>query len=555
MKIRKLCIFLGLGVLLMGCNGNENTIDLKITSEDKVTPTDTNLDYVDYGDNSNLNFKYDTTKWYRNDLKLHLPDPCIYEEDGIYYIYGTTDRTGAQTIDCYTTTDFTNYKIYQDVFKPKSNEWGQSSLFAPEIYKINGKYYMYFCAKNGKDGVNTGLMVATCDTPNGKFELYVGNDADGNLVDSTKGATIRDKFRPNIGILDQTLLIDGDDIYMYYSIYDSGIMQYIVGVKMKDPVTPDWETYKILLRPGSLTADDEFSKTLTWECYQNFKVAEGPQVTKTPEGKYMMSYSVNHYPDVYYSVCYAMSDTPLGTYVKPYDKNTDWSNLLFGYAGTKVGTVYEQWQGFMGGTGHHFIFKSGDQYMIAYHAFANRMNIDGGRAVAIDYLYFDENGNPYVHGPSYSIQPLPEAISGYKNISLDATIAGENVKNVGRLNDNFIVEHYQLKQEQNKEASFGAGKSFIKLKFDKSYEVGGIAIYNSAQYEKIIQNISFIKLGNDNNIIDGKFLKSYINHQTEFVFPDSAFNFTFDNVETEEIVIGFESDEEFQLNEIVILGQ
>ena len=88
---------------------------------------------------------------------------------------------------------------------------------------------------------------------------------------------------------------------MYYSVYDTGNMQYIVGFKMLDPVTPDLSTYKILLRPGELSPTTTRTNILDWECMKSFKVAEGPIVMKSPKnGKYYMTYSVNHYPDRFY---------------------------------------------------------------------------------------------------------------------------------------------------------------------------------------------------------------------------------------------------------------
>jgi hypothetical protein len=336
-------------------------------------------------------------------------------------------------------------------------------------------------------------------------------------------------------------------------------MQYIVGVKMKDPVTPDWDTHKVVIRPGSLKAEDKFNIQLSWEAIKNFRVAEGPQVTKTPAGKYMISYSVNHYPDIFYSVCYAMADEPLGDYVKPYEKGGSWTNLLFGYAGTGTGTTAEQWAGFAGGTAHHFIFKSGDQYMIAYHALTARQAVDGhpGRAVGVDYLFFDEEGNPYVHGPSYSVQPLPEAMSGYKNVALNAKFTTENIEYPERLNDNYIVEHYHLPQEQNKEATIKSGKSYIKVTLDKEYAVGGLAIYNSAYYDFYISDISFIKLGGEgNNILDSSFSTGYVNDNKEFVFPCSSFTYNLnDEVVTNEIIIEIDAGFDGRLNEIMILGR
>lgn len=555
MKVNRfIFLFSIIGAFLLGSCNKAPTIP----SEDKIAPTETSLEYTDYGASNELKFELNSSKWYRNDLELGLPDPCIVYEDGTYYIFGTTDRTGAKSFDCYSTTDFSSYKYYKDIYAPTDTTWGNGSLFAPEIVKIDDLYYMYYNASH-YDGVETeksGIMIAVSENITGPYRDYVGEDANGNPLDNSKGPIIRDINASNYGILDVTTLFDGDDMYLYWSVYEVNIMQYIVGVKMIDPVTPDWSTYQVLIRPGAINANDRYDTTLSWEAYKGFRVAEGPQVTKIKDGRYMISYSVNHYPDKYYTVCYAIGDNPLGPFEKPYVEGENWSNILFGYAGLQNGTVFDQWAGFTGGCGHHYIFKVGDQYMIAYHAFKNRNDISSGRCVAIDYLFFDEEGNPYVHGPSYSAMPLPEATSGYKNIALNAKVIAEGTETPDRLNDNYIVEHYNLAQEANKEADFKGGQyCYIQIQFDKEYTIGGLAIFNSAYYEKVLYSIDFINFGNSNAILNSSYNRQYVEDAKEFAFPCGNFAYDFDDIKTNKITIGINSAYDFSLNEIIVLGK
>lgn len=529
-----------------------------ISDNDRVKPTNTELEYTDYGNQGNED--WDQTKWYKNELKdLPLPDPAVLEDDGVYYIYGTTDRSAARTFDCFSTTDFNNFTLHSNIYAPSSNSYTKESLFAPEVYKIDGKYYLYYSGKKNGES-KSGINVLVSDSPKGPFIEYKGVNALGETVDYTSTCMIFDtKSGKNLSILDQTLLVDDDSLYMYYSVYDSGVMQYIVGFEMLDPVTPNLDTYKILLRPGELNPKTTNTNILYWETMKNFKVAEGPNMLKSPiNGKYYMTYSVNHYPDRYYTVCYAVSDTPLGDYEKPYEKDGYWTNLFFGYAGSNGGTVYDQWEGFQSGTAHHFIFKAGDEYMIAYHAHKNRKDSTSGRMVAFDHVYFDKDGVPYCQGPSTSLQPLPSSISDYKNVApLAENIAVENVDNTDYINDEYVVEHYNLAQEANKEVILNSGKSYIKIKLDKKYKVGGIQVVNSAFYDKMVESIDFIKLGNNKNIIDGMFDgDNYVDLAKEFIYPDSNFTFDFDDVETDEITIGFTSSgSPTQINEIKVFGR
>lgn len=563
MKKRKIISASLLLVLLVGCgvqNPSNSSGSKEVALADQEKPTSTNLEYDDY--NLGTKADFDTSKWYRNDLKsMPLPDPDVIEVGDTYYIYGTTDRTGSKTFDCYETEDFNTFKIHMNIEETPSDYWGTKTMFAPEVYYYNNLYWLYYSDNSKETGLRY-INVMTSESPSGPFKPYKGKNAHNEDVDASKVPLFRHNDSLALSALDQTLLFDDDgSIYMYYSIYDTGIMQYIIGVEMLDPVTADWDTYKILIRPGELTPKTTNSNMLIWEAYSGFKVAEGPYMLKSPNGLYYLTYSVNHYDDRYYTVCYAYSDEPLGDYTKPYDKDGNWTNLLFGYAGGMAHTtVFDQWDGFMSGTGHHCFFKSGDQWMIGYHAHKDRHGKvdanDGfaGRMFAMDYLYFDENGVPYTEGPTYSVQPLPSKISGYSNIALGATVKSNNVDNPERINDNFIVEHYNLPQEQNKEVTLKPGRSYIEIDFGKDFHIGGISIYNSAFYDYYLSEIEFINFFNGNAILDASFPTSYVNNEYEFVFPTSAFVFDFQDIIASRVVIGFNTNTEARLNEIKVFG-
>lgn len=534
----------------------------EVAEEDQVRPASTNLKYTDYG-LMGEHPDFDQSKWYRNDLKsVPLPDPYVLEVDGTYYIYGTTDRTGSKTLDCYETTDFNTFRLHMNIDYQDPNSWGKKTMFAPEVMRFDDTFYLYY-SDISKVNNRRYIHVMTSDSPTGPFQEYQGENYYGEYIDGLAAPFFTHNDSLGLDVLDQTVFVDDDgQMYMYYSVYDTGIMQYIVGFEMLDPVTPDFETYKILVRPGEKTPATTSLNSLIWESYTSFKVAEGPFMLKSPvNGKYYLTYSVNHYPNRYYTVCYAVSDEPLGDYTKPYSteqKNNKetWTNLLFGYAGGMAGTtVFDQWEGFMSGTAHHCFFKVGDQYMIGYHAHTNRKDDTSGRMFAMDYLFFDDEGVPYCHGPTYSLQPLPEGISGYRNIAPDAAVRSTNVEHPERINDNYITEHYNLIQEQDREVTLKAGKSFIELDFDREYTIGGINIYNSAFYDQMLGDIDFINFFNGNVLYnEGGFLIDYVNEEKEFIFPGSAFTFDFDDIKATRVVIGFNTTSDVQLNEIKILG-
>ena len=528
----------------------------EISDEDKIYPSASEVVYNDYFDTT----EYDYSKYFYNENhSLNMPDPFVLVEDDVYYIYGTTDRLDSNGVDCYSTTDFHTYTCYKNIYDLGSG-WAKGAIFAIEVYKLDDKYYMYYSA-NDSEG-RRALNVAVSDSPTGLFTDYVGKDSEGNDIDlkNNKWLTDPSGYSP----LDQTLLVDNGNLYLYYSVYHNGYEQYIVGMNMSDPVTYDMFTRKVLVRPGKddpNLPDNEITLKYDWEIMRSFWVAEGPCVIKSPiNNKYYLTYTVNAYDEKAYTVCYAVSDTPLGDYHKPYNSKRNWSNLFFGYAGlsSKTNKTYKQWAGFHAGTGHHSIFKTGDDYMIVYHGWKNRGNPDkfDGRDTFIDRVYFDKEGTPYTVGPTYSPQPLPKAISGYENIALKAEIKSENIDNVGALIDNYVVEHYQLKGEDVKEATLNKGTSYIKLVFDKEYSIGGFLIYNSAFYSKVVSNIDYVNFNNGNAIFDCYYPEEAINDETEFIYPSSAFAFDFpEDIKASEMIIRINSSEAVRLNEIYVMGR
>jgi len=547
-----LCGFILLA--LVSCQSNPSS---GLTEADKARPEPSEVLYNDYRDTDD----YDYSKYFYNkNYNLNLPDPFVIEEDGVYYIYGTTDRVGSNGVDCYSTTDFHTFTRHMNIYNLGSG-WVKGGIFAVEVYKFNDMYYMYYSAND--ENSSRALNVAVSSSPTGTFNDYVGVDANGNNINLKQNKWLVDPsgYAP----LDQTLLVDDDgSLYLYYSVYHSGYEQYIVGMNMLDPVTYDMSSRKVLVRPGKdspTLPDNDITLKYTWEIMRGFWVAEGPCVIKSPiNHKYYLTYTVNAYDEKAYTVCYAESVSPLGDYHKPYDPDRNWSNLFFGYAGlsTKTNKVYQQWAGFHAGTGHHSIFKVGEDYMIVYHGWKNRGNPDtfNGRDVFFDRVYFDLEGTPYTVGPTYSPQPLPEAISGYRNIALSAKLETENVGNAEALIDNYVVEHYQLTGEALKEANLGKGRSYIKLTFDQEYIIGGFLIYNSAFYEKMTQCIDFINFKDGNAIFDSYFPEEVINDEMKFIFPSSAFAYDFpDEIKAKEMVICVDNEESVYLNEIYVMGR
>ena len=501
--------------------------------------------------------------WLVNDLyDVGIPDTHIYVEDGVYYIYGTCSKNPNE-IDCYTTTDFKVFTRHYGIFVYDGNGWEHNetpSFFAVEVYKINGKYYLYYSA-NDKN-LKRYMSVLVGDSPLGPFKRING---------STEPV-----FKNLGGGLDAHILLDGSDMYMYYASVSSlpGISETIWGVKMKSPYEVDITTAKELVRPGYLDSTfKESENVLEWERYRSSlyngykSIVEGPFMIKN-NGKYYLTYSVNGTWEKHYNVCYAVSDSPLGNFVKPYTKGQIWTNLLLGYPGdTDMDSeLHDQWNGFSSGNAHHSFFYAGDELMIAYQSHAKRepqyneitlMPKYQVRFLAFDYVYFDKDGNPFINGPTNSKIPMPSIITGYSNIAPYASVSGSNVTSIGNVNDRYNVDCYNLIQEAGKEVILGKGKSTITFKLDGIYEINALAIYNSAYYEKYIDIISSIDFGNGHVLSNVAFDKaSYVNDTKKFIFPNSAFTVDINgNIRTNKITITFNLPNGGQINDIAIMGK
>ncbi len=515
-----------------------------------------NEDYIDLTSQYNGEaFEYNESIWYMNDLEdIPLPDPFVYVEGDTYYIIGTNERN-VNTVDCYVTTDFSTYSLYRDIYDPsKYGGWESDSaeIYAPEIYCFDGVYYMYYSA-NDKDGVRRCSVVAA-DNPLGPYQPIVNDSVDG-----LNNPLFMDDDHPQRA-LDATVFTDDDGkMYMYFTVTSDS--QHIVGVELTSPYEADWSTYRVLVIPG--TADSESDEILLeWETYRNskLKIAEAPFMIKSG-GKYYLTYSVNGCWNKYYNVCYAVSDHPLGSFVKPYEEGKLWTNLLMGYPGTndKDSEIFDQWSGFASGTGHHCFFYAGDELMIGYHAHQNR-NWDSNsytrRYFAFDRVHFDKDGAPFCNAPTYSLINLPGAISGFSNASAGSVVSGHNVKNVENVNDNYIVDCYNLDSKDD-EVILLKGESYIEIELDRVYEIKGILIYNSAYYDSYIVEIEYIDFGNGNVVYYPQFCEDfYVNDDKEFIYPGSCFNLEFLNTfEADSVKIGFNLPDGGSINEIVILGR
>lgn len=110
---------------------------------------------------------------YKNPIPVNFGDPYILYDEGRYYMYGTGG--GAKNgFSAYSSRDLVNWKYEGQVYTGNTPEsWALHSFWAPEVYKVKSKYYMFFSAQwklnptNELENFRIGIAVA--DKPTGPF--------------------------------------------------------------------------------------------------------------------------------------------------------------------------------------------------------------------------------------------------------------------------------------------------------------------------------------------------------------------------------------------------
>ncbi|MEO5995331.1 MAG: family 43 glycosylhydrolase, partial [Chitinophagaceae bacterium] len=101
-------------------------------------------------------------KTYKNPLPVVFGDPYVlYVKGDMYYMYGTGGARNS--FSAYSSVDLVNWKAEGQVwFANDKNGWTDSTAgwngayWAPEVYEVNGKFYMFYSCQ-WKDNPNNDL--------------------------------------------------------------------------------------------------------------------------------------------------------------------------------------------------------------------------------------------------------------------------------------------------------------------------------------------------------------------------------------------------------------
>lgn len=337
---------------------------------------------------------------YSNPLDVSFGDPYVLRTNGKYYMYGTGGGAVNGFAAC-VSDDMANWKKIGQVYRARADSsWGIGAFWAPEVYEVKNKYYMFFSAQwrhnPAKELENFKIGVAVSDKPEGPFvDLYN-----------------KPVFDPGYPVIDANVFFDSDGkAYLYYSRccykhpvpsevatlakqkgwYNEIEESWVYGVQIKPDFSGVIGEPVLLLRPPASMAD----KQAEWESRSvtshevNRRWTEG-SVTFKRDGIYYIMYSANYFGGQNYAVGYATAGSPLGPFQKAANNPVLQKNTAQG--------------GQVTGTGHNSIAYSpdGKEMFCVYHA---RVGTSDNRVVFIDRMKA-ENGRIVVYGPTTSPQPV-----------------------------------------------------------------------------------------------------------------------------------------------------
>jgi GH43 family beta-xylosidase len=266
------------------------------------------------------------------------------------------------------------------IFVPPSTGPNSRDLWAPELHRLDGRWYVYYAAGDGS---------STATDPHASQRIFVLENAH---ADPTQGTwTDRGRLRspdPDAWAIDGTVLEYGGQRYFVWSgrAFADDADQHLYVAKMANPWT--LEAGRVLLS----------SADRGWERAGRVGVNEGPQVLRNAAGRVFLVYSANGC----WTDDYALGMLALREGGDPLD-TADWvksDRPAFGR--NPVGGAY--------GPGHNAFFRSpdGSQDWIVYHANSQPGQGCGDtRNVRMQPIRWRDDGTPDFGTPAPIGAPIP----------------------------------------------------------------------------------------------------------------------------------------------------
>ena len=342
----------------------------------------------------------------------YFADPTIKKFGDTYYMYATTDGSGAGfgPAQVWTSKDFVNWTLLP-------MNWPDSHwIWAPDVIRhTDGRYYYFYCQP-------CIIHCGVSETPRGPWK---------NILGESEAVLVPDRFVTNAITLDgQTFVDDDGSVYLYWGT---------------------WGIYKGFgCGAGKMTPDLKgFTETRLIPNTEAVDFFEAPFVLKR-NGIYYFMYSSGSCHDHTYRVQYATSDHPLG----PYE-----------YKGCILETNED---GTVHGPGHHSILKEGDDYYIVYHRHDNPHSNRGfHRQLCMDKMEFEADGSIRKVIPTHEgVGALAPSVVKSENLALGAGVRASSC-----YDDNFRAEYAVDDNNGTLWRPRGMGQEWLEIDLGSSREI------------------------------------------------------------------------------------
>ena len=305
-----------------------------------------------------------------NVSEVFFGDPFILLHNGVYYAYGTASSDG---IEVYTSNDLLTWKAPERKLALHKNDvYANRWFWAPEVYHVNGKFYMYYSG-------DEHICVATADSPLGPFR----QEKQQPMIDSEK-------------CIDNSLFIDDDGkAYLFFDRFNDGLNIWVAELE-DDLINLKTETMRKCINVSQAWEE-------VWP-----RVNEGAFVVKH-NGVYYMTYSANSYESPFYGIGVATATNVFGPWTK-YDKNPIYQNV-----------------GELVGIGHSAMFTDKEgKLRIVFHSHNSKTKIHP-RIMHISTVNFkQENGKEIMTvDPNYFTPVIDQDNTGqkkYRNPVIQANV-------------------------------------------------------------------------------------------------------------------------------------
>jgi len=304
---------------------------------------------------------------------IYTADPSAHVFEGKIYIYPSHDldhdEPSNDNGDQYKMEDYhvlsmddVNAEVvdHGEALHVRDVPWASKQMWAPDAAFKNGKYYLFFPARD-KEG-NFRIGVATSERPAGPFK------AEPNYMEGSFS-------------IDPAVFIDDDGkSYMYFGgLWGGQLEKWQTGSFVPDAEGPAPDAPALGPRVAELTDDmlqmaeapleisivDEDGKPITAGDEER-RYFEGPWMHKY-NGKYYLSYSTGST----HKLVYAVGDSPKGPFV---------------FKGTILTPV-------IGWTTHHSIIETDGKWYLFYHDCSLSDGINHKRSVKFTELHYNEDGS------------------------------------------------------------------------------------------------------------------------------------------------------------------